>query len=395
MTKKALTEKAVAALKPAPVGKRYSVQDSLVPGLEVRITDRGTKTFMLGTRYPGSTDFKRRELAKVGAMTLAAARERAREWLALIGQGIDPSKVTSDTFAAVAENYIKRRMANKRNGWRVAHQLKVEVLPNWGERPIGSIARRDVRELIQRIVDRPAPRYAHNVYDAIRGVFTFALVEDIIAVSPTTALRPRDLIGERKIRERVLDDDELRALWHASEQIGYPFGPLARLLLLTGARVNELAQASWQEIDLQRRTLTVPAERFKMNSQHVIHLSDDAMEILSALPRWSGGDYVFSTLNGAQPVRGFGSRAKANLNHTMGVSDWVIHDLRRVVRSRLAELRVVEHVAEMVIGHSRRGLQRVYDQYRYKTEIAEALQAWARHLRAIVRPPPRQNVVPL
>jgi integrase len=394
--KRVLTEKGVAALKPPAVGRVFT-RDIAVPGLMVCVTAKGHKSYLLGARFPGQKDYKRCELGQVGAIGLADARAMAREWLAAIKAGSDPrrtQRASADTFAVVAEQFIAMKLPSQRKGWRVERELRREVLPHWGTRPIGSITRRDVRELIQAIVARPSPAYARNVYDGVRAVFSFALNQDIIEHSPVDALKPRDFIGQKKVRERVLDDDEIRALWRACDQLGYPFGPLTRLLLLTGARLNELARASWSEIDLKRRTLVVPAERFKSNSQHIIHLSSDAVAILQELPRWAHGDFLFTCSAGRRPVAGFGD-AKERLNRIVGFRDWQAHDLRRVVRSRLAELKVAEHVAELAIGHSRRGLQRIYDRYAYGPEIAEALQAWADRLRIIVSPPPKLRVIRL
>jgi integrase len=192
------------------------------------------------------------------------------------------------------------------------------------------------------------------------------------------------LIGERRPRQRVLNDDELRAFWAATGQMDYPYASCLRMLLLTGQRKSEVAEARWGEFDLPNKLWTVPPERFKSDATHLVPLSDDVMELLNELPRWAGGDYLFSARGGRRPVAAF-SGAKAQLDELMGeVPAWVIHDLRRTVRTRLSELRVPEHVAELVIGHARKGLARIYDQHRYADEMREALQAWAVRLRAIV-----------
>jgi integrase len=141
----------------------------------------------------------------------------------------------------------------------------------------------------------------------------------------------------------------------------------------------------------------VPPERFKSNATHIIRLSDQAVAVLRELPRFTKGDHIFTTTYGGKPVAGF-SKSKAALDALMKESlgapppPWVIHDIRRTVRTRLASLRVPDMVAEMVIGHGRKGLQRVYDQHRYVDEMREALELWAARLRDIVTPPPN-NVV--
>lgn len=402
--KRVLTDRTIAALQPGRI-----VHDALVPGLSCRATRHGHRTFLFCARYPGAKHFTRRALGHVGRMTLAQAREAARAWLAELAAGHDPTQTQQpsparapDTFARVAEQFIARKLPSQRRGERVAREIRKELLPHWGTRPITEITRRDVRELIRAIVARPAPRYAHNIFNNISAVFSFAMNEDILEISPTFGLRPRQLIGEKRVRERVLDNDEIIALWNATEprcsqreHRHYPWGALARLLLLTGARLNEVARATWEEIDFDRRTLTVPAARFKQNAVHTIPLSDDAMTCLRGLPRFTG-PYVFTNRAGEKPVVNFGLRAKQALDRAMGnPPHWVIHDLRRTVRTRLAELRIPEHIAELVIGHSKRGLQRVYNRHEYSDEIRAALEAWAARLRAIVDPSEPSNVVRL
>jgi integrase len=190
-----------------------------------------------------------------------------------------------------------------------------------------------------------------------------------------------------------LGDAELVALWKVSETLGYPFGPLYQLLLLTGARKSEVSDARWREFDLTKKIWTVPPERFKSNASHLVPLSDAAVAIIEALPRFTKGDHLFTTTYGEKPISGF-SKGKDRLDKLMtehlgsAPSPWVIHDIRRTVRTRLASLRVPDMVAEMVIGHGRKGLQRVYDQHRYVDEMREALELWASRLRDIVTPPP-------
>jgi integrase len=184
---------------------------------------------------------------------------------------------------------------------------------------------------------------------------------------------------------------------------------MIRALMLTGARLDEVAGARWREFDWPRRLWSVPAERYKSKAEHIVPLSNDAVALFDNLPRWSNGDYLFSTRvgrkpddtkaskrarkkpDGKKPVNGF-SKAKARIDAHIGeVPHWVLHDIRRTVRTRLSALRIPDPIAEMVIGHAKKGLARVYDQHKYVDEMREALEAWSACLRRIVRPP--DNVV--
>jgi integrase len=392
--KKLLTDRLVANVKQPRKGRRYIINDVAVPGLQLRITPDGFKTFVLGARFGGSKHYTRRALGAVGVISLATARERAREWLVAIKQGIDPAQKLNSfsvnqfntTFAHVAESFIQRHLPAQRRGDRVAREIRTELIKHWGALPITAITRAHVVELIDAVVDRGTTgRHGHTIFSHIRSIFNWAIARGMLETSPCAQLRPIQLIGVKRTRERVLTDDELRMLWAATDH--YPYGALTRLLATTGARLNELAKAKWSEVDFARRTVTVPPERFKMNSVHVIPLSTDAIALLQSLPR--RGDFIF-TSSGARPVGDFFA-AKRKLDNAMGIAPWCFHDLRRTYRTRLAELRVPDHIAELAIGHAKKGLRRVYDQHAYAEEIRAAMEAWAGRLRSIVNP--ENNVV--
>ena len=212
-------------------------------------------------------------------------------------------------------------------------------------------------------------------------------------------------------RTRVLDDDELRAFWRATRRLGYPYGPLFRMLALTGQRKSEVAEARWSEFDLTKKVWVIPAERMKTDVDHVVPLSDDVLDILKSLPRFKKGNHLFSTTFGKKPVNGF-SKAKERLDRRMlrswraiarlrgegrrtaQIKPWVIHDIRRTMRTGLSALPVPDLVRELVIAHTKPGLHKVYDQHAYKSEKRHALELWAARLRNIVEPP-ADNVVPL
>jgi integrase len=410
MAKHRLTDRTLKAVR--PTGKRHDIMDSEVRGFGLRVSETGQKTFILIARFPGSSNPTRRALGEYPSLTLEKAREKARHWRDLVRQGIDPRseeerlrrlerRKQQTTFAAVAEDYLERHVRGQRRASDSEREIRKELIAPWGERPIASIAREDVVNLVDAVAHRPAPYLAHIVLGHARSLFNWAINRGAygLETSPCDRVKPSALIAPKQPRQRVLNDEELRALWSSSEIMGYPFGPLYRLLLLTGARRSEVAGGQWRELDLQKNLWMVPPERFKSNSTHIIPLSDQAVAILRELPRFTKGGHLFTTTYGEKPVAGF-SKSKEALDALMkerlGASPppWVIHDIRRTVRTLLASLRVPDTVAEMVIGHGRKGLQRVYDQHRYVDEMREALELWAARLRDIVTPPP-DNLVRL
>jgi integrase len=392
-----LTEPLIRNLKPAAPGRRYAIADAVVPGLKIRVTDKGAKSFVLWRRYPGAKNSAAaRSLGKVGELKLADARTKARAWLALLAQGKDPSvedAASVTTFGVAVEDYLARHVKGLRTARGAEREIRNELLPHWARRPLNEITRSDVIRLIDRIVARPAPGQARNIFGHIRTFFNWAVEHGLVEASPADRVRPARLIGPKMPRQRVLTDAEIKEFWRAAVRMPYPYGPMYQMLLLTGQRRGEVAGARWREFDLAAKTWTVPPERFKSNSVHVVPLTDEVLALLAALPRWQNCDALFSN-DGRVPVNRF-SAAKRTLDRTMSApATFVIHDLRRTVRTRLSALRVPDAVAEMVIGHGRKGIQRVYDQHTYLDEMREALESWAARLHTIVEPPPA-NVVTL
>lgn len=408
---KRLTDALVLRLAAPKHGPKV-VWDTLATGFGVKVTPKGKRLFVLQTRYPGHSVQTTRTIGRYPAISLAGARAKAEKWYGLAKTGIDPAIDEAKTaererraamlaqersFGSVAEAYFARGLTGQRWGHRVRRQIERELIPHWGNRPIAEITRLDVVALIEAIMARPARAYAANVFQAIRAVFNWALERNFgLENSPCDRIRISKLIGEKQVRTRVLSDEELQKLWAATGKLADPYGPLVRMLMLTGCRVNEAAGARWREFDLTNRLWVIPAERFKSNAQHAVPLCDDMLALLDGLPP---GDFLFSTTKGKRPINGL-SKAKARIDAMMGdVPPWVFHDIRRTVRTRLSALRVPEPIAEAVIGHARKGLARIYDQHEFADEIREALDAWAAKLRTIVGAVPArpgaENVVAL
>jgi integrase len=401
MTKpRILTDPFVRNLKPAAPGQRYAVSDALVPGLRVRVTDRGHRSYVLWRRVnKKAKSASALALGDVGQLTLAEAREKARAWLAQIEAGQDPRAATrmerEATFGAVVEDYFRRHVAGKRKAKDVKREMRNELVRRWKDKPVTAITRRDIIRMVDEIKDRGATYQAHNLFGHCKTFFRWAVEKDILQSSPADHLNTTRLIGPRKPRQRVLNDDEVRAFWAATGEMPYPYGPMFRMLLLTGQREREVAEAQWGEFDLPNKLWTVPPERFKSDATHLVPLSDDVLALLGELPRWRAGDFLFSSSGGRRPALAF-SGAKAKLDELMGdPPPWKTHDLRRVVRTNLSALRIPDHIAEMVIGHGRKGIARVYDQHRFVDEMREAFSAWALRLRGIINPAASTNVVPL
>ena len=403
MLKRTLNDRMLKALKPAPVGGRYDTMDAIVPGLAMRVTGTGQKTFVLIARFPGAQNPTRRAIGEFGAISLDKARQKARDWLELIRQGKDPreheerlqaaeQRKRQNTFAAVAEDFIRDKLPGERKGTEAERDIRKEFLPRWGKLPVTDVTEAHVREVIKAAKDRGSPYQAHNLLVLARRLFSWAIDQRVYGLeqSPCDRLKPKAIIGEKKPRQRILTDIEMRALWEATEAIGYPYAPLYRMLTLTGQRKSEVAEARWREFDLDKKIWIIPAARMKGDAAHMVPLTDDVIEILKSLPRFTKGDHLFSTDFGVKPVNGF-SKAKVRLDKEMAaklggeLEPFVIHDIRRTMRTGLSALPgVPDLVRELVIAHTKPGLHKVYDLHAYGAEKRNALELWEKRLRTIV-----------
>jgi integrase len=392
-----LTDRKIRALKPAAA--ETLTMDAVVPGLGLRLSPRGKKTFVVVARFGGSKWPVRRALGVYDQLTLAGAREKAREWLDLVARGIDPDTVVelahaaerryqATTFGVVAEQFIEKHVLRMRTAKAMSRTIRSEMISKWGDRPIGDITKSDVINLVEEVAAR-APYQGHAVFEFTRSLFNWVVDREEygIEASPCDRIKVSRLIVAKEPRDRVLDDGELAALWRVTDRLGFPYGHLYKTLLLTGARRNEAAAAPWAEFDLNRKTWTISAARFKSKTPHIIPLTGAAVAVLAEIPEHNSA-YTFSS------ARFNFALAKAEVDRLMTEElghqprPWKTHDLRRTVRTRLASLKVADHVSEMILGHGRRGLQRVYDLHSYQDEMRAGLELWAAKLRDIVTPPP-------
>ena len=398
---KALTAKAVENLKPPNSGK-IEVPDGVVPGLALRVSYTGIKSFILSMRVNGK--LMRRSLGKFPEISLAEARTKAAnlkdnpEELTKPPESPAPEEPAADTFGALAEKYIKRGMvvrSGPKSGqplsrtWETEAIIRREILPRWGNRAVTSLTKKDATALTDAIIDRGAPQMANRVHGIYRRIFNWAVKRGEIEANPFAMM---DLPAPKIMRDRVLAPEEIKAIWNACYPLGYPWGPFFRLLFLTAQREREVANMSWPELDIDNGIWIIPGHRTKNGVEHECPLSSLAIQEIKTVPRFTAGDFVFTTQFGRRAISGF-SKAKMRLDRYSGVTGWRIHDIRRTVRTGLAELGVPEIVGEKCLNHVERNmLVKTYNRHAYLDEKRDALERWAGHVRDIVRPPP-ENVV--
>ena len=239
-------------------------------------------------------------------------------------------------------------------------------------------------------------------------MFSWAVERGIIEASPAANVKAP---GQETARDRVLTDDELRAFLRACDGMGEPFGPLFRLLLLTGQRREEVAALPWAELDLAGAVWHLPAARTKNKRASDVPLAEQAVAILEGLMRRSPlvfpAQFSRDGHTEPRPLSGFG-RAKERLDALMleelrkadpeaTLPDWRLHDLRRTAASGMARLGVAVHVVEKLLNHvsgTFAGVVGVYQRHDFAAEKRAAAQAWANYLDSLTAERPA-NVVGL
>ena len=396
MPTRALTVAAVERIKPPKQGQ-IDYFDLGFPGLALRLGYGGTKTWIFFYRLH-SGKLRRLTLGRFPAMNLADAREVWRDARKAVGKGENPAHkkpTRADSFEAVADQWLKRDQIHNRSHAEVKRVLDRDVKPVWEGRMIATIGRRDALDLIDGIADRGAVTLARRAHAHLHRLFKWSVGRGIIEINPMADL-PKP--GKVVARDRVLSNAELMLIWRAAANIEWPFGPLFRLLILTGARKMEIGALRWSEIDGD--TIRLEGERTKNSEKFTIPLSRQALTIINALPRIAESEFVFTT-TGQTCVSGF-SKAKAlldadvaKLNRGRGLPEWRIHDLRRTVATGLQRLGVGLQVVETILGHvsgSRAGVIGIYQRHKFDDEKREALEAWARHVEALGRGQPAKVV---
>ena len=402
MPKKRLTTATIDSI-PVPVTGQVEYFDTLLPSFGLRVSYSGTKAWFAMTRVDGK--LIRLTLGRHPSMKLSDARKRAREALQCAAEGVDPRHVEEErrlkrkidienTFGRLVEDFMdKHVLPNLRQSTQREYRriLLGEDTQGWRSRPIASIKKRDILDLMDRI-DRRGTKTASALAIAyLRKFFNWCTDREVIEASPIDRIR-----SGRKLqsRERVLNAEELRVVWAAFDAEPFLFGPLCKLLLLTGQRRGEVSGMRWDELrnlETEHPIWEIPGERTKNHRPHIVPVSPQVAQIIHALPK--NGPYVFST-TGTTPVSGF-SKAKARIdcqiediqraNGEPSIQPWTLHDLRRTMVTSLNEhIRTAPHVVEAIVNHitgpAKGGIAGIYNRALYLDERRAALCDWGQYV---------------
>ena len=423
---KALTAASVEKLNPNPE-KRVEIPDGLLAGLYLVSQPSGRKSWAVRYRAAGAP--RKLTLGPYPALDLVAAREAARTALRDAQTGADPAREKQavrrqakergqgerDAFPSVARLFIERHAKPNNRRWKDAARIlglvpdparpdeaeqpktfipaKKGIAARWEQRRVQDITRRDVIDLLDEMVEAGKPIAANRALATLRKMFNWAAGRDIVEANPAAGVKAP---ASETSRDRVLSDDELRVLWKACDDIGWPMGRFVQLLILTGQRRDEVAGMTWRELAVPNALWSIPRTRAKNDVAHDVPLSKAALALLEGLPTVAGdAGYVFTT-TGETAVSGF-SKAKLKLDEKMlaalrkeaaergedpnrvTLPAWRLHDLRRTAASGMAKLGISLPVIEKVLNHvsgSFSGIVGVYQRHSFADEKRAALEAW-------------------
>jgi integrase len=438
----------VSTVKAAEKGERDRfLWDAELKGFGLKVTPAGNKVYIFQYRpkrrgESATTPTKRYTIGKHGPFTPSQARDRAKDLAEQVRKGGDPiedekaeqeakkqkareaaEKVKAETELAFSryaglwldhyENEKGRRPASVR---LAASIVRNHLRPALGDKPMPNITAADIRAIIDAIpVKQKGLRRAVFAYASV--LFGWAAGRDDIPANPLANLQRPEA---PKSRDRVLDDAELVRVWRATFKVSETFGPYFRLLVLTGQRRDEVAGMAWAELDRASATWTIPADRSKNGVAQIVPLSAPALKELDArarlgerdekgaeIKKWPKTGLTFTT-TGTSPISGL-TKAKRALDEAVAVDGgkgaerqplpaWRIHDLRRTVATGLQRLGVRFEVTEAVLNHvsgAKGGIAGIYQRHDWKEEKRSALDAWGRHVEAILKPGGADNVVTL
>ena len=378
MPRVSLTQKLVESA-PLPLScKSVEHFDQRMPGLVLRVSAGGAKSWNVIYRYQGRA--RRLTLGRYPVISLDDARARAREVLCGVSRGIDPadkrSRPEALNFGELARMFISGHVNRLRRSRQIARIIERELLSEWDGRTITSITRRDVAVLISSVAQR-APVLANRVLAIARRLFKWAIGQGLIEVNPCDEVeRPT----RERARERVLAKTELRQLWIAIEELDPSWRALFQLCTLTAQRVGEVLQMRWDDID--EGWWTLPATSAKNGMSHRVPLSPQALQVLSGLPR--RGVCVFSAPRAPErPLRAY-RKAFKRACAIASVTNACPHDLRRTAASMMTSMGVSRLTVGHILNHSDRSVTAVYDRYSYDPEKRAALELWAVSLKALL-----------
>lgn len=396
------TKDTIAALE-LPNGKTdLIVFDDDLPGFGIRLRAGGKRVWIAQYRANGAQ--RRETLGDVRKVDLRAARAAAQKRFATVVLGGDPqaAKVEARTRAAVkvgplVNRYLEKKKPDvRRNTYIADHRYLTNYWKPLHGLAIDSVNRRIVAARLGEIVHEHGKTAAARARQSLSAFFSWLIREGIAESNPV--IGTSDPGEGLRARDRVLTDAEMRVIWRAC--LDNDFGRIIRLLMLTGARRDEIGGLEWSEIDRDQGLLTIPGERTKNHHPLRLTLPAAAMAIIGTAQRLETRTFLFGASGGSFSAWSYSTLQLAARVAEMNqgpILAWRIHDIRRTVATGMAEIGIQPHIIEAVINHRsghKAGVAGIYNRATYEAEVKRALALWADHLLSIVEGTQRK-IVPL
>jgi integrase len=384
-----LDSKTIATLQLPPGRDDVIYFDDELPRFGFRIRRNGAKvrrSWLVQYRRAGAS--RRLLIGSADVLPPEAARAAAKKALAKVALGEDPQADRVErrgrdrlTLRSVVDEFFAAKQPLVRPQTFRAHR---RYLTGSYFRPlhgmaIDKVAKRDVATRLAVIVREHGSTTAARARAALSSFFVWAMTMGIAESNPIVGtLKPSE--GEE--RTRVLTEAELAAVWNACRDDDH--GRIVRLLILLGARRQEVGSITWSELDLEAGTWTLPPARSKNKRPHTLPLMPMVMQILAGVPRMAFRDQLFG--RGRSGFSGW-SQAKRTIDERSAVRDWTVHDIRRTVATKMADIGIAPHIVEEILNHRsghRSGVAGTYNKSRYEREVRNALGLWADHVRTLV-----------
>jgi integrase len=395
-----LTAIAISKLKPGR--ERYEVRDGILRGLRVIVQPSGYKSFHLRLWYRNKgynialgewLDMPATSSDPVigGPLTLADARLLAAQCLRQIKSGTHPATLKQshaadeDSVESIAAAYMKREGPRLRRAGQRQHDIST-ICKSLGTRLIAQVKLSDLVRLRDKIEENSGPMAARRVLTSWQALAAWhaSRADDF-----RPPIIPRGVAPKAISRDRILTDDEIRAVWKAADAYDGSFGYYVKFVLLTATRREEANGMRRGEL-VTPDTWVIPAARCKTKRDVTIPLSRAAQDVLDSVTVIAPGDFVF-TVDGRRPL-GSIHRNKLALDAASGTNGWTIHDLRRTARTLLSRAGVDADTAERCLGHAIQGVRATYDRHKFEQEMRDAFERLATLVETIVLGPTK-NVV--
>ncbi len=377
MKKVMLTDKYLLALQPQE--KRYDVSDSKRVGLRLRVSPAGTKTWVFEKRIRGESKLRSHTLGRFPVISLAEARDKALVLEKEAVEGVDRKAEVKNmqTVRTILDRYDEMHLAQLRTGKQRRKQIEV-AFGNRLDDPMNKVERRHLQEFIDKVAGKGTKVLANRYKAAISAFTSFAWKRGYIDQNIGAGLAKAP--GKEKPRDRLLTLTEVRAIYDAAGLLSPLWTPIIRLLILTAQRRGDIVGLRHSEIDFDKRRIDLPGARTKNGKAHIVHLSEPALEIASAVTPTN--DLMFTT-TGKTPVSGF-SKVKVEIDKLLpeDMAPWTFHDFRTAFATIMAEGGADEGIVDRILNHSASAsaasaVARVYNLSAQLDKRAIVLDRWA------------------